>query len=219
MSRRTIFRRAARDDVREARRWYEAQRPALGGAFIESLEVCVAQIERNPELWRRVDGETRRGRLRRFPYVVYYEFAGRRDSDPRRLARPPRSTRLAQALVPPRRCGEPLAAILSWAPAIHPAARPAGEISDSTMATGGPLRPRAEECRRVEIAPPERSWRVPAGAARPGRIGGRAPAGYPRDRPGDRSQPRDFIGVGFGIWCDRVAALAPPPRTPAGVRL
>jgi plasmid stabilization system protein ParE len=74
VSRRTIFRRTARDDVREARRWYEAQRAGLGAAFVESLEVCVAQIERSPELWPRVDGETRRGRLRRFPYVLYYEL-------------------------------------------------------------------------------------------------------------------------------------------------
>jgi plasmid stabilization system protein ParE len=76
VSRGTIFRRVARDDVREIRRWYEEQRPGLGAAFIQSLEVCVAQIERTPEIWPRVDGDTRRGRLRRFPYVLYYELHG-----------------------------------------------------------------------------------------------------------------------------------------------
>jgi hypothetical protein len=55
--RRTIFRRAARDDVREIRRWYEEQRPGLGAAFIQSLELCVAQIQRTPEIWPSVDGE------------------------------------------------------------------------------------------------------------------------------------------------------------------
>jgi len=76
VSRRTVFRRVARDDVRSARRWYEARRPGLGAAFLQSLEVCVAQIERTPEIWPHVDGGTRRGRLRRFPYVVYYELHG-----------------------------------------------------------------------------------------------------------------------------------------------
>jgi hypothetical protein len=47
-----------------------------GAAFVQSFEVCVAQIERNPELWPRAHGETRRGRLRRFPYVLYCELHG-----------------------------------------------------------------------------------------------------------------------------------------------
>jgi len=73
VSRRVVFRRAARDDVREIHRWYRAQRPGLGAEFLRSPEVCIAQIERTPELYPVVDEETRRGRLRRFPYVVYYE--------------------------------------------------------------------------------------------------------------------------------------------------
>ena len=92
MSPKTIFRRVARDDVRSARRWYEERRAGLGAAFVQSLEVFIAQIERNPEIWPCVDGETRRGQLRRFPYVVYYElheddilvlavWHGRRDPD------------------------------------------------------------------------------------------------------------------------------------------
>jgi plasmid stabilization system protein ParE len=74
VSRRTIFRRAARDDVRSARGWYEERRSGLGAAFVQRLEACIAQIERNPEIGLRVDGETRRAQLRRFPYVVYYEL-------------------------------------------------------------------------------------------------------------------------------------------------
>lgn len=73
MNLRTIFRCVARDDARSARRWYEERRPGLGAEFVQSLEVCIAQIERNPEIWPCVDGDTRRGQLRRFPYVVYYE--------------------------------------------------------------------------------------------------------------------------------------------------
>ncbi len=57
-------------------RWYETQQPGLGAEFTRSLEVCMAQIERTPEMYRRVDHGTRRGHLRRFPYVVYYEIEG-----------------------------------------------------------------------------------------------------------------------------------------------
>jgi hypothetical protein len=106
---------------------------------------------------------------------------------------------------------------MSYASALHPAALPCGaRFPSSVRLPAGHLYPRARKCCRVEIAPPERSWRVPAGVARPGRIGGRAPAGHPRGRPRHRSQPRDFIGAGIGIRCDRVDALARSPETPAG---
>lgn len=78
MSRRTTFRRAARDDVRAARNWYEEQHAGLGAAFLQRLEACIAKIERNPQIAPVVDEETRRAQLRRFPYVVYYEL---RDDD------------------------------------------------------------------------------------------------------------------------------------------
>ena len=93
MSRRTSFRRAARDDAHSARDWYEARRPGLGAAFVQRLDACVAQIERNPEIGPVIDEDTRRAQLRRFPYVVYQEILenddilvlavwhGRRDSE------------------------------------------------------------------------------------------------------------------------------------------
>lgn len=79
MSRHTSFRRAARDDVRAARDWYEERRPGLGAAFVQRLEACIAQIERNPDIAPIVDEETRRAQLRRFPYVVYYEMLSNDD--------------------------------------------------------------------------------------------------------------------------------------------
>ena len=94
MRHRTIFRRAARDDARSARDWYEERHPGLGAAFIQRLEACIAQIERNPKIGPVVDETTRRAQLRRFPYVVYYELLededilvlavwhGRRDPEP-----------------------------------------------------------------------------------------------------------------------------------------
>ena len=82
MSRRASFRRAARDDVRAARDWYEEQHPGLGAAFVQRLEACIAKIERNPEIAPVVDEETRRAQLRRFPYVVYYELLDNDDIAP-----------------------------------------------------------------------------------------------------------------------------------------
>lgn len=74
MSRGTVFLRSALHDVRSARDWYEERRASLGAAFVQRLEACVAQIERNPEIGALVDGATRRAHLRRFPYVIYYEL-------------------------------------------------------------------------------------------------------------------------------------------------
>ncbi len=73
MSGKTVFRSAALEDVRSARDWYEERRPSLGAAFVQRLEACIAQIERNPEIGPAVDEHTRRTQLRRFPYIVYYE--------------------------------------------------------------------------------------------------------------------------------------------------
>ena len=67
---------------------------------------------------------------------------------------------------------------------------------------------------RAEIAPPGRSWRFPAGAPRPDRIGGRAPAGSPGGRPRYRRQPCDFIGVDSGIDRARVGALTHKSELP-----
>ena len=73
MIRRTVFRRSALHDARSARDWYEERSPGLGTSFVQRLEACIAQIERNPEIGPAVDGDTRRAQLRRFPYVVYYD--------------------------------------------------------------------------------------------------------------------------------------------------
>lgn len=63
----------AEDDIQEIRRWYERQRPGLGGEFLSCVEAFLAQIQRMPELFPVVDEGSRRGRIRRFPYAVYYE--------------------------------------------------------------------------------------------------------------------------------------------------
>jgi plasmid stabilization system protein ParE len=94
--RRVFFRRPASDDLDEAFRWYEAQRPGLGEAFLEELEAMLALVVEQPEAWPLVAAPHRRALMTRFPYAVYYRvtsewvqvlavFHVRRD--PRRLRR------------------------------------------------------------------------------------------------------------------------------------
>ena len=67
-----VVRPEAQTDLLEARDWYEQQRPGLGDAFAEAVEEMLARIKEMPELYAAMLREVRRGKLRRFPYVVYY---------------------------------------------------------------------------------------------------------------------------------------------------
>jgi len=66
----------AQQDVDEAYRWYEDWRPGLGEEFLDCVDVCIQTICRVPELYAKVHEEYRRALLRRFPYVIFYEYAG-----------------------------------------------------------------------------------------------------------------------------------------------
>jgi plasmid stabilization system protein ParE len=75
MTPRLSFRPGARAEIREARRWYEAQVPGLGRAFLTDLESTLALIARHPVMYEAVepDGAVRRALLGRFPYALVYE--------------------------------------------------------------------------------------------------------------------------------------------------
>ncbi len=62
----------AEQDVAEAYAWYEKRRPGLGEEF-----ACIESIRRTPDLYPVVHDNYRRGLVRRFPYVIFYEFAER----------------------------------------------------------------------------------------------------------------------------------------------
>ena len=62
-------------DAREAYLWYEERRPGLGEEFLECVDACLERIRRNPELFEVVHEGYRRALVRRFPYVVFYEYA------------------------------------------------------------------------------------------------------------------------------------------------
>jgi toxin ParE1/3/4 len=67
-----LFTPEAEADLKEAFEWYEAQRPGLGAAFVRAIEVAAAAIENQPEGYAVVHRNTRRVRLPRFPYALYY---------------------------------------------------------------------------------------------------------------------------------------------------
>lgn len=66
------IRDAALAEAREAADWYDAQRDGTGPDFLAAVDACIAVAARLPlaaPLWR---GDTRRRRVARFPYLVFF---------------------------------------------------------------------------------------------------------------------------------------------------
>lgn len=70
------FHPAAREEVLEARAWYDGQYPKLGVAFVAALEAAVDRISENPLQFPVVHRDLRRVLLRRFPYAVFFRVMG-----------------------------------------------------------------------------------------------------------------------------------------------
>jgi len=66
------FLEAARDDLRDAIRFYETERRGLGAEFRDEVLASLERIRRLPEAWHPLSANTRRCRTRRFPYGVIY---------------------------------------------------------------------------------------------------------------------------------------------------
>src|SRR4051812_18569155 len=64
----------AEQDVSEAYDWYEQRRPGLGEEFLSCVDACIQRICRSSESFARIHEEYRRALIRRFPYVIFYEF-------------------------------------------------------------------------------------------------------------------------------------------------
>lgn len=62
----------AKQELREAARFYEDCRAGLGQKFLNAIEGAYVEIQERPEFWRRFRGRFRRCLLRRFPYAVIY---------------------------------------------------------------------------------------------------------------------------------------------------
>jgi plasmid stabilization system protein ParE len=58
--------------LQEARDWYEAQLPGLGGQFIVEVDAAFRRAAAAPHRFPKLHGELRRALVRRFPYAIYF---------------------------------------------------------------------------------------------------------------------------------------------------
>ncbi len=65
----------AEQDIADAYAWYEKRRAGLGEEFMSCVDACIQAITRTPQMHAFYYETYRRGLVRRFPYVVFYEYA------------------------------------------------------------------------------------------------------------------------------------------------
>ena len=65
----------AEQDVAQAYGWYEEQEFGLGEEFLRCIDACIQLIRRSPGMYPVVHESYRRAVVRRFPYVVFYEYS------------------------------------------------------------------------------------------------------------------------------------------------
>ncbi len=72
MTRKTIWRSAALQELADASLWYENERPGLGEEFVEAVDLLLAGVQSNPQFFREVLPPIRRVLMKRFPYLVFF---------------------------------------------------------------------------------------------------------------------------------------------------
>lgn len=72
MSYRLRLQPEARDDIREARLWYDEQRAGLGKDFVQEVETALGAIRSNPARFSPIYRHFRRALLHRFPYGIVF---------------------------------------------------------------------------------------------------------------------------------------------------
>ena len=68
------FHRLVRDEVSDAYRYYQSQKPKLGDTFLEALDDIFNQIIDNPNLFPRDFEGVQKALLRKFPFSIYFEI-------------------------------------------------------------------------------------------------------------------------------------------------
>jgi hypothetical protein len=66
----------AKSEIVEASHYYSQKVKGLEVRFIEQLEIVINIILNNPKTYKRVYKQFRQAALKKFPYVVIYEFEG-----------------------------------------------------------------------------------------------------------------------------------------------
>ena len=74
MTARLILAPEVEQDVGQAYAWYETQRAGLGEEYLNCVDACIQGLQRSPEIHAKVHNDYRRAMVRRFPYVIFYEY-------------------------------------------------------------------------------------------------------------------------------------------------
>ncbi len=72
---RLIILPAAERDMQKGYDWYEEKRDGLGREFLLEVEKTFTAILRSPKVFTKIKDDFRRAIVKRFPYVVFYEYA------------------------------------------------------------------------------------------------------------------------------------------------
>jgi plasmid stabilization system protein ParE len=75
---RIVLTELAREEIREARRWYSRIHPGLGRDFARSVRASLDRISDFPESNPVVAYGARKALVRRFPYLILYRSEGKR---------------------------------------------------------------------------------------------------------------------------------------------
>src|SRR5579859_7753978 len=70
----------AEKDSDSAYAWYEEQRSGLGQRFLAAVESCLTAIRTSPNAFSPVLEKYRRAVVRRFPFVIFYEYSEESDT-------------------------------------------------------------------------------------------------------------------------------------------
>lgn len=76
MSRKAFFTPAAKQDLRDARNWYQGQRQGLGLEFLSEVQRATMRLESQPEHFAIVHRQTRLCPMKRFPYIIVFRIVG-----------------------------------------------------------------------------------------------------------------------------------------------
>lgn len=64
-------------EFRESTLWYYTQQQGLELEFVRCIDECLERIKHTPTLYPKVYKKLRRAVVKRFPYVVVYDFSGK----------------------------------------------------------------------------------------------------------------------------------------------
>lgn len=69
-----VIHHLAAEDIVEIARWYDYKLPGLGNKFEADLENTILKLSDHPAAFAIIHEEIRRIKLKRFPYLVFYQI-------------------------------------------------------------------------------------------------------------------------------------------------